>query len=77
MMVTLECYKPTENKLYTSHVDSWFLEAYNMNNGTQTFGQQIQGSDIILNTSAWQPGNYIIRAVVDGDVLTEKIQVKR
>lgn len=70
-------YQSSNNKNETSHVDSWFLEAYNMNNGTQTFGQQIQGSDIILNTSAWQPGNYIIRAVVDGDVLTEKIQVKR
>lgn len=70
-------YQSENNKNGIFDVDSWFLEAYNMNNGTKAFGQQIQGNSFILNTSDWQAGNYIIRAVVDGDVLTEKIQVVR
>lgn len=70
-------YQSENNKNGIIDVDSWIIEAYNMNNGTKAFGQQIQGNSFILNTSDWQAGNYIIRAVVDGDVLTEKIQVVR
>lgn len=69
-------YKGEQNRDGMINVDSWIIEAYNMNNGTKTFGQQVCGNKYILNTTDWQSGNYIIRAVVDGDILTEKIIVR-
>ena len=69
-------YQGEQNRDGMIDVDSWIIEAYNMNNGTKTFGQQVCGNKYILNTTDWQSGNYIIRAVVDGDILTEKVIVR-
>ena len=54
----------------------WTLEVYNVLSGEKTFQQEVSGGSQTIDTSGWKPGIYIVRAVVDGQTLSEKVVVK-
>lgn len=54
----------------------WTLEVYNVLSGEKTFQQEVSGDSQTIDTSGWKPGIYIVRAVVDGETLSEKVVVK-
>lgn len=60
----------------TKALQEWDLEVYNQGQQLKARKQKIKGSQATLNTSGWKEGVYIIRAKVNGEVLTEKLVVK-
>lgn len=56
--------------------ENWELEIYNANWGTKKLGCVVSENKYLLNTTGWDAGIYVIRAVVNGEVYTEKITVK-
>ncbi|MGQ7868298.1 S8 family serine peptidase [Sunxiuqinia sp. sy24] len=60
----------------TEALPEWDLEIYNQGQQLKARKQKIIGSQTTLNTSGWKEGVYIIRAKVNGEVLTEKLVVK-
>ena len=60
----------------TKALQEWDLEVYNQGQQLKARKQKINGSQATLNTSGWKEGVYIIRAKVNGEVLTEKLVVK-
>ena len=60
----------------TEALQEWDLEVYNQGQQLKARKQKINGSQATLNTSGWKEGVYIIRAKVNGEVLTEKLVVK-
>lgn len=55
---------------------AWRLEIYNTTTGKKIATQNILGRSITFNTSGWKRGLYAVRAIVDKEVLTEKIQIR-
>ena len=62
--------------LVSSDTLVWTLEVYNVLSGEKTFQQEVSGGSQTIDTSGWKPGIYIVRAVVDGQTLSEKVVVK-
>ncbi|MGQ7868304.1 T9SS type A sorting domain-containing protein [Sunxiuqinia sp. sy24] len=60
----------------TEALPEWDLEIYNQGQQLKARKQKIIGSQTTLNTTGWKEGVYIIRAKVNGEVLTEKLVVK-
>lgn len=56
--------------------ENWELEIYSANWGTKKLGCVVNENKYLLNTTGWDAGIYVIRAVVNGEVYTEKITVK-
>lgn len=54
----------------------WQLEVYSGQTGRKMVDHQVNGSCFSLDTSNWESGLYVIRVVVDDEVLTQKITVK-
>jgi uncharacterized protein (DUF2141 family) len=55
---------------------TWTLEIYNATTGKKVATQNICGRSAVFNTSGLEHGLYAVRAVVDEEVLTEKIQIR-
>lgn len=60
----------------TEALPEWDLEVYNQGQQLKARTQKIKGRQTVLNTSGWKEGVYIVRAKVNGEVLTEKLVVK-
>ena len=60
-----------------SHVVSnWNIEVYNTSYAAKVLDiRNLKAFTYQLNTSGWAPGIYVVRAVIDGEVFTEKITV--
>ena len=54
----------------------WTLEVYDATTGRMTFSQKVEGSTFTIDTTSWEPGVYIIKAIVGDEVLSEKVVVK-
>lgn len=54
----------------------WEIEVYSTSFGTKIIKCDIIGKEYLLNTTDWESGIYMIRAVIDGEVHTQKITVK-
>ena len=60
----------------TEALPEWDLEVYNQGQQLKARTQKIKGRQTVLNTSGWKEGVYIVRAKVNGEVLTDKLVVK-
>ena len=60
-----------------SHVvPNWNMEVYNVSYATKVLDvKNLKTFTYQLNTLGWEPGIYLVRAVIGNDVLTEKITV--
>lgn len=54
----------------------WTLKAYNSMTGEKVFEKVISDQTYSINTIGWKPGVYVINAVVDKEIYSEKIVVK-
>ena len=54
----------------------WTLEVYETMTGKKTFSLVMNGSSYSIATTGWKPGVYIIKAIVNGEVLSKKVIVK-
>ena len=54
----------------------WLLEVYSGQTGRKMVDYQVSGSCFSLDTSNWESGLYVIRVLIDGEVLTQKITIK-
>ncbi len=59
-----------------SEQEPWNLEVYNLQNGRIAFKTDVKDNIYYLNTSKWEQGNYIIRAILGDEVYTKKIRVE-
>jgi hypothetical protein len=57
-------------------VDLPALEVYNASTGKKVFGKKIGGTFYTIDTTGWEPGVYIIKAIIGEEVLSEKTIVK-
>ena len=62
----------------TSKADNlfWTLEVYGALTGEKVYKQDVSGDSLTIDTSGWKPGIYIVKAIVDGQLLSEKVVVK-
>lgn len=63
----------------TSKVETaqWTLEAYDVYNGKKVFATSIDGKNYCeLSTENWKKGIYVLRALINNQVLSEKISIK-
>lgn len=56
----------------TNHND-WQLEIYDAVTGNNVFSQKLSERDCIINASGFKHGVYVVRAIIDGNVLSEKV----
>ena len=54
----------------------WTLDVYNASTGKKVFGKKISGTFYTIDTTGWEPGVYIIKAIIGEEVLSEKTIVK-
>ena len=54
----------------------WDIEVYNVLKGTKVLSEHVVGSSYQLNTTGWESGLYAVRAIINGEVISEKIMVK-
>ena len=54
----------------------WTLEVYNTTTGKKIATQNIVGRSVTFNISDWKRDLYVVRAIVDKEVLTEKMQIR-
>lgn len=68
----------SESRLLTPYAEDqkWQLEVYSGQTGRKMVDYQVNGSCFSLDTSNWESGLYVIRVVIDGEVLTQKITIK-
>lgn len=59
-----------------AEVGEWDIEVYNVLKGTKVFSEHVVGSSYQLDTTGWESGLYAIRAIINGEVISEKIMVK-
>lgn len=57
--------------------EKWCLEVYDVYKGNLVFTIPVNGKSYELDTSKLEMGTYVIRAIVNGNVLSKKIQIKR
>lgn len=55
---------------------AWTLEVYNAITGEKVYSQKVEGSSFIINTTGWKSGIYIVRAIVNDEILNEKVLVQ-
>ena len=56
--------------------ENWALEVYNTTSGKKVLCEEIKGSSYTINTTGWEKGIYIIKAVIGKEELSEKIVIK-
>lgn len=54
----------------------WLLEVYNTQKALKVYSATVLGNKTTIDTSGWEQGSYIIRAVVGEEVYTEKLMIK-
>ena len=59
-----------------SENQTWTLEVICATTGEIVASRDVKGNSASLNTVGWKRGIYVVRATIDKEVLTEKIQVK-
>lgn len=55
---------------------TWTLEIHNAMTGEKVFSKKVSGRSYNINTSDWKSGVYVVKVVVDNEVLSEKTVVK-
>lgn len=55
---------------------SWDLEVYDQQQGLKEKKTKIKGKQANINTSGWKEGIYIVRTIIDGNVISDKLVVK-
>lgn len=55
---------------------SWMIEVYNVRSGRKVVHEELTDSKYLLNTSGWESGMYVVRAIVGEEALAGKISVK-
>jgi len=56
--------------------EQWDLEIYNLYYVLQV-KRHVKGSTVSINTSAWKEGIYMIKAICKGNVLSERVIIKK
>jgi hypothetical protein len=59
-----------------SAISEWDIEVYNVLKGTKVLSEHVIGSTYLLDTTGWEAGLYAVRAIINGEVISEKIMVK-
>jgi hypothetical protein len=54
----------------------WDLQAYDQMQGVKEKKTKIKGKQVKINTTNWKEGTYIISAIIDGEMVSEKLLVK-
>ena len=54
----------------------WTLEVYEATTVRKVYSEQIEGNSLIIDTSGWNAGVYIICAVINGKTYSTKVTVK-
>lgn len=54
----------------------WTLEVYNSSNNKRMVSKKVTSNDCTLNTSSWEKGIYIVRAIIGKEILSEKINIQ-
>ncbi|HKJ40946.1 MAG TPA: T9SS type A sorting domain-containing protein [Sunxiuqinia sp.] len=57
--------------------NEWDLEVYDQGQQLKAKKTKIKGKSTTLNTSGWKEGVYVVRAEYNGQILTEKLVVKK
>ena len=57
-------------------IDTWTLEVYQAGTGKKIFSKEVSGTSYTIDTTGWEPGVYIIKAIIGEDTLSEKVVVK-
>ena len=61
----------------TDNSTGWTVEAVNALTGRKVISAEPEGADYFISTADWKPGLYVLRVLIEGNVVaTEKIQVK-
>ena len=55
---------------------AWTLEVYDISNSRKMSSAEVNGNSRTLDTSSWPKGIYIVRAIVDKEILSEKITIQ-
>ncbi len=55
----------------------WELEVLDQNQMLKTKKTKLKGSTYTLNTTGWNEGLYLVRASYNGELLSEKLLVKK
>lgn len=72
-----EAYSVTANVGQEAVKDEpWMLEVYNVRSGRKVVQEELTESYYHLNTTGWEQGMYVVRAVIEEEVLAGKISVK-
>jgi hypothetical protein len=66
-----------KDKKTLSETAEWDLEIYDAMQNLKAKVPEIKGSRYTFNTSGWKDGIYIVRANYNGELLTEKLVVKK
>lgn len=61
---------------YSTEAVSWTLEVYNAMTGEKVFCKEVTGLSYIIDTTGWKPGVYIAKAIIGGEVMSEKVVVR-
>ena len=54
----------------------WMLEVYNATTGEKVVDEKVTDNSITIDTTGWKSGVYVVKAVVGGEVLSEKVIIK-
>ena len=54
----------------------WCIEVYNMQTGEKMTNMKVSNPTLTLDTSRWKCGVYVVRAIIDKEVLCEKVYIK-
>lgn len=57
-------------------IDTWTLEVYHAGTGKKIFSKEVSGTTYTIDTTGWEPGVYIIKAIIGEETLSEKVVVK-
>lgn len=70
------CEAVNANKGNENEDDNWTIEVYNVRSGRKVVQEELTEGNYLLNTTGWESGMYVVRAIVGKDVLVGKISVK-
>lgn len=56
--------------------EEWNLEVYNVQTGERMVNVKVYGRTLLIETSSWKSGVYVVRAITGEEILCEKVYVK-
>lgn len=66
----------TERKDCIDEFGGWDFEVYSVSKATKVMSERVKQCSYLLDTTGWEPGLYAIRAIINGEVLSETIMIK-